>query len=64
MLDHSGSGSFGERFADPSGSKFEMARLISQALSDEGRFRRPVPAAPDLNGIDFSLSANVVSLPD
>lgn len=64
MLDHSGSGSFGERIAEPSGSKFEMARLISQALSDEGRFRRPAPGAPDMNGMNFSLSANVVSLPD
>lgn len=64
MLDHSGSGSFVEHIAQPPGGKFEMARLISQALSDEGGSRRPAPGAPDMNGMDFSVSANVVSLPD
>lgn len=64
MLDQPGFGTFGGRFAEPGGRKFEMARLISQALSDEGRSRRCTGGWTDLSEIDFSSAVNQISLPD
>ena len=63
MLDHSGFETFSERFSGSGGAKFEMARMISQALSDENRSSRRANGSTDISGIDFSSAVNQISLP-
>ena len=63
MLDQPGFETFNERFSGSGGGKFEMARLISQALSDESRSSRRANGSTDISGIDFSSAVNRISLP-
>ena len=64
MLDHATIEPHGEGISGSDARPFEMAMMISRALSGEGSAGSSETGLSDLPGIDFSSGINLISLPD